>query len=58
MPISGKPSCLAHATNGVVGRRRLTEAATAAKLHVNHATVSVLANYKLDGFSVERLMTS
>lgn len=48
---------LAHAINGVIGRRRLTQAATADKLHVNQPKVSAVANYKLDGFSVERLMT-
>lgn len=48
---------LANAINGVVGRRRLTQAAAAAKLHVNQKKVSALANYKLDGFAVERLMT-
>lgn len=47
---------LAHAINGVVSRRRLTQAATAEKLHVNQPKVSALAHYKLDGFSVERLM--
>ncbi len=48
---------LAHAINGVIGRRRLTQVATAEKLHVSQPKVSALANYKLDGFSVERLMT-
>ena len=48
---------MAHAINGVVARRRLTQAATAAKLDVNQPKVSALTNYKLDGFSVERLMT-
>ena len=48
---------LAHAINGVVARRRLTQAAAAEKLGVNQPKVSALANYKLDGFSVERLMT-
>ena len=48
---------LAHAINGVIARRRLTQAAAAAKLGVNQLKVSALANYKLDGFSVERLMT-
>jgi predicted XRE-type DNA-binding protein len=48
---------LAHAINGVIGRRRLTQAATAEKLGVNQPKVSALANYKLEGFSVERLMT-
>lgn len=48
---------LAHAVNGVIARRRLTQAAAATKLGVNQPKVSALANYKLDGFSVERLMT-
>lgn len=47
---------LAHAINGVLAGRRLTQAETAAKLGVNQPKVSALANYKLDGFSVERLM--
>jgi len=38
-------------------RRRLTQADAADKLGVNQPKVSALANYKLDGFSVERLMT-
>lgn len=48
---------LAHAINDVIARRRLTQAAAAAKLRVNQPKVSALARYKLDGFSVERLMT-
>ncbi len=48
---------LAHAINGVIARRRLTQAAAAEKLNVNQPKVSALANYKLDGFSVERLIT-
>src|SRR5580692_8949455 len=48
---------LAHAINGVIGRRRLSQAAAAEKLGVNQPKVSALANYRLDGFSVERLMT-
>jgi predicted XRE-type DNA-binding protein len=48
---------LAHAINGVIVRRRLTQADAADKLGVNQPKVSALANYKLDGFSVERLMT-
>lgn len=48
---------LAHAINSVLARGRLTQAAAAAKLGVNQPKVSALANYKLDGFSVERLMT-
>lgn len=48
---------LAHAINGVIARRRLTQVAAGEKLGVNQPKVSALANYKLDGFSVERLMT-
>lgn len=48
---------LAHAINSVIARRRLNQAAAAEKLGVNQPKVSALANYKLDGFSVERLMT-
>jgi predicted XRE-type DNA-binding protein len=48
---------LAHAINGVVARRRLTQVAAAEKLGVNQPKVSALAGYKLKGFSVERLMT-
>ena len=48
---------LAHAINTVIARKRLTQASTAVKLGVNQPKVSALANYKLDGFSVERLMT-
>src|SRR5208282_1093350 len=48
---------LAHTINGVIARHRLTQAAAAEKLGVNQPKVSALANYKLDGFSVERLMT-
>ena len=48
---------LAHAINGVIARRRLTQVVAAERLGVNQPKVSALANYKLDGFSVERLMT-
>lgn len=47
---------LAHALNQVIVRRRLTQAAAAELLGVNQPKVSALMNYKLDGFSVERLM--
>ena len=47
---------LAHAINAAIARRRLTRAAAAEKLGVNQPKVSELARYKLDGFSVERLM--
>jgi predicted XRE-type DNA-binding protein len=47
---------LALAINAVIARRRLTQATAAEKLGANQPKVSALANYKLDGFSVERLM--
>jgi predicted XRE-type DNA-binding protein len=47
---------LAHAINEVIARRRLIQAAAAERLGVNQPKVSALARYKLDGFSVERLM--
>lgn len=48
---------LAYAINQVIARRRLTQVAASEKLGVTQPKVSALANYKLDGFSVERLMT-
>jgi predicted XRE-type DNA-binding protein len=48
---------LAYAINQIVAERRLTQAATAALLGINQPKVSALLNYKLAGFSVERLMT-
>ena len=48
---------LAHAINAVIAGGKLTQADAAAKLGVNQPKVSALANFKLDGFSVERLMT-
>ena len=46
---------LAHAINGVIGRRRLTQTVAAEKLGVNQPKVSALATYSLDTFSVEWL---
>jgi len=46
-----------HAINEVITRRRLTQAAAADRLRINQPKVSALANYKLSGFSVERLMS-
>jgi predicted XRE-type DNA-binding protein len=40
----------------VVERRRLTQAQVATALAINQPKVSALLNYKLAGFSVERLM--
>lgn len=36
--------------------QRLTQAAAAARLSINQPKVSALKHYRLDGFSVERLM--
>jgi predicted XRE-type DNA-binding protein len=48
---------LAYAINHIVEERRLTQAATAELLGINRPKVSALLNYKLAGFSVERLTT-
>lgn len=47
---------LAHAINGIVAGRGLTQAEAAERLGLNQPKVSALTNYKLAGFSVERLM--
>jgi predicted XRE-type DNA-binding protein len=48
---------LAYALNAVIDRSKLSQAAAAARLGLNQPKVSALRNYKLEGFSVERLMT-
>jgi predicted XRE-type DNA-binding protein len=48
---------LAVAINQQIEARNLSQAAVAELLGVNQPKVSALQNYKLDGFSVERLMT-
>jgi predicted XRE-type DNA-binding protein len=48
---------LAYALNQVLERRGLPQAQAAALLGVNQPKVSALMNYRLEGFSVERLMT-
>jgi len=47
---------LAHAINGLISRQHLTQTAAGQRLGINQPKVSALAHYKLDGFSVERLM--
>ncbi len=47
---------LAQAINAILGERRLPQAAAAALLGVNQPKISALAHYRLDGFSVERLL--
>ena len=48
---------LAYALNSIIDARHLTQQAAAACLGLNQPKVSALRNYKLEGFSVERLMT-
>lgn len=48
---------LAFAINEILTAQKFTQAASAARLNVGQPKISALANYKLDGFSVERLMT-
>jgi predicted XRE-type DNA-binding protein len=47
---------LCAALNQIVERKRLTQAEVAAALGINQPKVSALLHYKLEGFSVERLM--
>jgi predicted XRE-type DNA-binding protein len=44
--------------NSIIDERRRTQEATAARLNISQPKVSALRHYTLDGFSVERLMTS
>ena len=48
---------LALALNTILDQRKLNQADAAVQLGVNQPKVSALRNYKLEGFSVERLMT-
>lgn len=48
---------LALAINKAIARMGLTQAAAAARLGATQPKVSALAHYRLDGYSVERLMT-
>lgn len=48
---------LALAINRIIARLRLNQTKAAALLGITQPKISVLAAYKLDGFSVERLMT-
>src|SRR3954453_10483240 len=47
---------LAYALNGLLEERKLSQAEAAKVLGVSQPKVSALRNYKLAGFSVERLM--
>jgi predicted XRE-type DNA-binding protein len=48
---------LAVAINDVVASKRLNQTQAAERLGVNQPKISALTHYKLDGSSVERLMT-
>jgi predicted XRE-type DNA-binding protein len=48
--------CLAVAINDVVERRGLSQEKAAELLGINQPKVSALSKYRLEGFSVERLM--
>jgi predicted XRE-type DNA-binding protein len=48
---------LAYALNAVIDRARLSQTAAAMRLGLNQPKVSALRNTKLEGLSVERLMT-
>jgi len=48
---------LAYAIYQIVSERGLTQTSAANILRINQPKVSALLNYKLEGFSVERLMT-
>ena len=47
---------LAVAINQIVQNQQFSQAAVAKRLDVNQPKISALSNYRLDGFSVERLM--
>ena len=47
---------MAASLNGILAARKMTQAEAARLLGVNQPKVSALKGYKLEGFSVERLM--
>jgi len=47
---------LAVAINQIIKERRLSQADAADLLEINQPKISALANYQLEGFSVERLL--
>jgi predicted XRE-type DNA-binding protein len=47
---------LAMAINDIIAKSKLTQTQAANLLEINQPKISALANYKLEGFSVERLM--
>ena len=47
---------LAFEINQIIENRRLSQIAAAHRLKINQPKISALSNYRIDGFSVERLM--
>jgi predicted XRE-type DNA-binding protein len=47
---------LAVAIKQIIEKRRLSQAAAAELLSINQPKISALVNYRLEGFSIERLM--
>jgi predicted XRE-type DNA-binding protein len=47
---------LAFAINRILNHQRLSQPKAARRLHINQPKISALSNYRLEGFSVERLM--
>ncbi|MBZ5696772.1 MAG: helix-turn-helix domain-containing protein [Acidobacteriia bacterium] len=47
---------LAVAINQIITGQQLSQMAAARRLKINQPKISALANYRLEGFSVERLM--
>ena len=56
MRLSSTKARLGAAINRIVERRGLSQAEVATALQINQPKVSALLHYKLEGFSVERLM--
>lgn len=48
---------LAYTINEIIAPKRLSQTEAAERLRVGQPKISALANYKVQGFSVERLMT-
>jgi predicted XRE-type DNA-binding protein len=48
---------LAVEINSVIGEMKLSQTEAAEKLGINQPKISALSKYRLEGFSVERLMT-
>lgn len=47
---------LAVAINQIIQKQQLSQVAAARRLNINEPKISELSNYRMEGFSVERLM--